>query len=66
MDMTQNQRIKEYLKQGKSLTSLDALSMFNCFRLSARIKDLEYEGMKIKREMIITQYSKKKVAKYYL
>ena len=64
--MTQNQRIKQHLQEGKSLTALDALSMFNCFRLSARIKDLEYEGMKIQREMVVTQYSKKRVAKYYL
>ena len=42
---SQNKRIKEYLQQGKSLTALDALHRFDCFRLSARIQDLEAEGL---------------------
>ena len=42
--MTQTQRILIYLKTGKSLTPLDALKKFGCFRLAARISDLRSQG----------------------
>lgn len=44
---SQNARIATYLKGGGRLTPLDALNMFGCFRLSARIADLRNAGMKI-------------------
>jgi hypothetical protein len=42
--MTQSQRILIYLKTGKSLTPLEALKKFGCFRLAARISDLRSQG----------------------
>jgi len=42
--MTQSQRILIYLKTGKSLTPLEALKKFGCFRLAARIADLRKDG----------------------
>ena len=42
--MTQEQRILIYLKTGKSLTPLEALKKFGCFRLAARISDLRSQG----------------------
>ena len=42
--MTQTQRILIYLKTGKSLTPLEALNKFGCFRLAARIADLRSQG----------------------
>ena len=42
--MTQTQRILIYLKTGKSLTPLEALNKFGCFRLAARINDLRSQG----------------------
>ena len=42
--LTQNQRILDYLKSGKTLTPLIALEKFGCFRLSARIFNLREEG----------------------
>ena len=44
---TQNQQIKAYLTKGKSLTPIDALNKFGCFRLAARISDLRNDGLKI-------------------
>jgi hypothetical protein len=44
---TQNEQIKAYLSKGKSITPLDALNKFGCFRLSARIKNLRDEGLNI-------------------
>lgn len=44
---TQNEQIKAYLSKGKSITPLDALTKFGCFRLAARISDLRKNGLKI-------------------
>jgi len=44
---TQNEQIKAYLSKGKSITPMDALKKFGCFRLSARIKNLRDEGLNI-------------------
>jgi len=45
--MSQNDRVINYLKQGKKLTPLKALKKFQCFRLSARIFDLNQMGYNI-------------------
>ena len=65
---SQNKRIKDYLLSGRSITPLDALYQFSCFRLGARINDLKREGVPIKSEMIeiISEGKKKRVAKYSL
>ena len=47
MSNTQNQQILNYLKKGNSITSLEALQKFNCFRLSARIFNLREDGYNI-------------------
>lgn len=45
--MTQTEAIFNHLKQGNSLTPLEALRLFNCLRLSGRIKDLRDLGHNI-------------------
>jgi hypothetical protein len=52
---TQNEQIKAYLSKGKSITPVDALNKFGCFRLSARIKNLRDDGL-----IISTKYVTKK------
>ena len=47
MKKTQNEKILAYLEKGKSITPLDALNKFQCFRLAARISDLRKEGLNI-------------------
>jgi hypothetical protein len=47
MKKTQNEMILAYLEKGKSITPLDALNKFQCFRLAARISDLRNEGLNI-------------------
>tara|TARA_R110000744_G_C19110307_1_gene534654 strand:+ start:92 stop:310 length:219 start_codon:yes stop_codon:yes gene_type:complete len=47
MSKTQNQQILNYLKNGNSITPLEALQKFNCFRLSARIFNLREDGFNI-------------------
>lgn len=61
----QNDAILEYLQEGHTLTPLDALNEFDCFRLSARIKDLRNKGYNVHTRMVDT-LSGKKVAEYYI
>ena len=45
--MSQRLKIKKWLEDGKTLTPIDALERFGCFRLAARIDDLRREGLEI-------------------
>ena len=49
---------------GRSLTTLEALTMFGCFRLAARISNLREEGMDIHTEIV--EINHKRVARYSL
>ena len=42
MTKSQTQQILQWLKEGKSLTPLDALREFGCLRLSGRIYDIRH------------------------
>lgn len=55
--------IKAWLKDGHTLTSLEALEKFRCFRLASRITDLRQRGMNIHKETI-TLDNGKRVAQY--
>ena len=44
MSQSQNKKILQHLKEGKAITSLDALKKYGCFRLSSRIFDLRNDG----------------------
>jgi hypothetical protein len=61
---SQNALIKGWLLNGHSITQLDALKMFGCFRLSARIANLREEGYDIVTEMVTI--NDKRVANYYM
>lgn len=64
---SQNRRIAEYLKKAttKGITPLEALTKFDCFRLSARIWDLRHKyGMDI--ETIHEYRGGKQYARYRL
>lgn len=50
--MTQNQQIKNYLEKGKSITPIQALNKFGCFRLAARISDLRNDGLNIATKIV--------------
>ena len=61
----QNTKIAKWLEAGNSITQMEALNMFQCFRLASRISDLRKRGMDICKQMILTP-SGKRVAKYKL
>jgi len=62
--MTQTQQIRQWLEQGNTLTPLDALEVFGCFRLAARINELRKDGLDI--EMTKERKGSKSYARYRL
>ena len=62
---SQTDRILDYLLTGKSITPLEALDMFKCFRLGARIADIKARGYIVYSEFVSTP-SQKKVKRYHL
>lgn len=62
---SQGDRILEYLKQGNSLTPLEALNRFGCLRLGARIYELKKANYPIEMKLLETP-SGKHVAEYRL
>ena len=50
--MSQNDSILKLLKEGKTITNRSAIELFDCYRLSARIKDLRCRGNNIETDMI--------------
>lgn len=50
--MNQKQQIEKYLSKGKSITPIDALNKFGCFRLAARISDLRNDGLNIATKIV--------------
>lgn len=64
--MSQEKQILNYLLAGNKITPLEALQKFNCFRLGARIYDIqkEYPLLKIKSEIIEDRKSGKHYAQY--
>lgn len=61
---TQTAEILEHLKQGHSLTPLEALNKFGCFRLGARIWDIKHLGWDVKTRN--KKVGKKHVAEYWI
>ena len=61
--MSQCDRILSHLKR-KPITPLEALGLYGCFRLAARINDLRGKGHKIKTEYV--QKNDKRFAVYRL
>jgi len=55
---SQTTQILWYLKEGKTLTPIDALNMFGCFRLGARIFDIKKMGFNISSKLITTSTNK--------
>jgi hypothetical protein len=60
---SQNMRILAHLKKA-TLTPLEALKLYGCFRLGARVYDLRQDGHAIKSRLI--EKDGKRVAQYSL
>jgi len=63
---TQRTKVKNHLESDRSITPMDALEMFGCFRLAAIICNLrEEDNMNIETELVKNRYGTK-YAKYSL
>lgn len=56
--------IEQHLRSGKTITPIEALDLYGCFRLGARIWDLKHQGLDIVRDMITN--GRKRYARYSL
>lgn len=61
---SQTNLIEQHLKSGQAITPIDALNLYGCFRLGARIFDLKEKGMDIVTDMV--QSGRKRYAMYRL
>lgn len=61
--MSQEERIKNHLIMWHTLTAIEALNLFGCFRLSARIYDLRQSGFEVESETI--DMNGKRIARYH-
>ena len=62
---SQNAKIRAWLEDGNTLTQLQALKLFGCFRLASRIHDLRDRGLNIIKQMV-TGDNGKRYAQYQL
>ena len=62
--MTQTKEIQAHLEAGLTLTPIQALDLYGCFRLAARILDLREAGLDVKMKMIFN--NGKRYAEYSL
>jgi hypothetical protein len=62
--MSQADEILQYLEKGNTITPLEALEKFKCFRLAARIHDLRRIGIPIVERDV--QKNGKRYAEYRL
>ncbi len=63
--MSQRTAILAHLKAGKSITPLEALSKFGCFRLSERIREIQARGHAIEKDWHETANGSR-VRKYWM
>ena len=61
---SQNKIIKAHLESGKTITAIEALTEYKCFRLASRISDLKKSGYPVDKIMIELP-SGKRVALYF-
>jgi hypothetical protein len=64
--MKQTDAILLHLQSGRTITPIDALSKYGCFRLGARIFDLKEAGHPIEKEMVTDPETEKRFARYWL
>lgn len=62
--MTQTEAIKQHLLTHNSITPIEALEKYGCFRLAARIRDLRAEGFAV--QTVNVERNGKHFAKYVM
>lgn len=62
--MTQAEAIKQHILKHNSITPLEALDLYGCFRLAARIRDLRKEGFSV--QTVKVEQNGKHFARYVM
>jgi len=62
--MSQCNEILKHLEEGKSITPIDALSLFGVFRLAARISEIRNAGHEITTKSV--KINNKEFASYFM
>lgn len=62
---SQKEKIRKYLEEGETITSLEALKMFQCFRLASRMTDLKKDEVPFESVRIQTP-TQKYVKAYFI
>ena len=63
---SQCKQILAWLQVGKTLTSIQALTQFGCFRLASKLHDLRQRGIDICKRMVKNPNNGKRYAEYYI
>lgn len=56
---SQVSKILDHMLRGHRITGIDALNLYGCFRLPARIADIVKRGFPVQSEFIITDTGKR-------
>jgi hypothetical protein len=64
--MSQTELVLKHLRVGKSLTPIDALVEYGCFRLAAIVHILKRDGWNIETFIVKDKINKKRYAKYVM
>lgn len=67
--MTQANRVLEYLKSGKTITTLNAFKELGITRLAARVYELKSDGYEVKKNTItvVNRFNENcAIAEYYM
>ena len=62
---SQAEKILDYMLSGNAITPIEALDLFGCFRLAARISEIKARGYLVYSEFVTTN-TEKKVKQYYM
>lgn len=62
---SQASRILDYMLRGHRITGIEALELFGCFRLPARIADIRERGFPVESKFVDTP-SGKRVKSYWI
>ena len=62
---SQASKILDHMLRGKPITGIEALELFGCFRLPARIADIKKSGFPVQSKFIVVP-SGKRVKAYWI
>lgn len=62
---SQESKILDHMLRGHRITGIDALNLYGCFRLPARIADIQKRGFAVQSEYVTTT-SGKRVKSYWI